>query len=153
MSREYWSTNLEVRTQISAFLAGTFFAVLLVLVIQQDIQTLLNNLDLHTILTIVSLTATFTSFAFSTVALGLSADCLRKSSEKEAETIWKERAKTAFAVGGDFFRAGYFFMMWSMAFVLTYAHWLLGVFGLFLFIVLWSFLCLKTGFPYKDKKK
>ncbi|UCE16215.1 MAG: hypothetical protein JSV12_00940 [Candidatus Bathyarchaeota archaeon] len=152
MSCEQWSTNLEVRTQISAFLAGTFFAVLLVLVTQQNIQTLVISVDLHTILTIVSLTATFTSFVFSTIALGLSADCVRKGLEEKTQNVWEQRAKVTFAVGGDFFRAGYFCMMWSLAFVLTYTHWLFGIFGLVLFIVSWAFLCIKTGFPYKENK-
>lgn len=51
-----WLANIKVRTQISAFLAGAFFAVLSVLVTQQDTQT---ALDLHRIITLVSLTVTF----------------------------------------------------------------------------------------------
>lgn len=149
MSKQQWSTNLAVRTQISAFLAGTFFAVLLVFVTQQDTQTLLGNLDLHYCLTIGSLTATFVAFAFSTFAFGLSADGFRKGLEEKAETAsWEQRAKTAFYVGCSFFKMGYFMMMLSLAFVLAYAHWLFGVFGLFTFIVAWVFLCVKTGFPY-----
>jgi len=153
MSKQQWSTNLTVRTQISAFLAGTFFAVLLVFATRQDTQSLVGRVDLHYVLTIMSLTLTFVAFAFSTFAFGLSGDFFRKGVEQKAKSASLEkRAKTALYVGGDFFKVGYFSMMWSLTFVLAYAHLLFGVFGLFVFIVSWAYLYIKTG-PYEEKKR
>jgi len=154
MSKQQWSTNLTVRTQISAFLAGAFFAVLLVFVTSQDTQTLLSKVDFHCVLTIVSLTVTFVAFAFSTFAFGLSADDFRKSLEDKAESgTWEQRAKTAFYTGCSFFKMGYFMMMLSLAFVLAYGHWLFALLGILIFIAFWVWLCHKTGFPYREKSK
>ena len=147
MPKPQWSTNLTVRTQISAFLASTFFAVLLVLVTRQNPQTILD------ILTIVSLTVTFVPFAFSTFAYGLSADLFRKGAEQEEKTVyWEQRAKDVLYVGGAFFKWGYFSMMFSLTFVLAYAHWLIAIFGFIAFAGSWAYLYIKTG-PYKEKKR
>ena len=144
---EKWSTNLSVRTQISAFLAGTFFAVLLVFSTQEDKKTLLLKADTFTVLTMVSLITTFVGFSFSTFAFGLSADFFRKSADKTAMSFEK-KAAVAFRVGGHFFGAGYFSMMWSLFFVLAHVHLLLGLFGLIVFAGSWVYLYIKTG-PYE----
>jgi len=150
MSEQQWATNLTVRTQISAFLAGTFFAVLLVFVTQQDV---LGNSHLHYFLSAILLTATCTAFAFSTFSFGLSADDFRKGLEERTDTDrWEQRAKTAFYIGLHFFEMGYITMMFSLASVLAHAHWLLAIIGLAIFIGLWTILCKKAGFPYQRKR-
>lgn len=146
-----WSTNLTVRTQISAFLAGTFFAVLLVFATQKDKQTLFHEANIHAVSTMVSLTITFIAFAFSTFAFGLSADCFRVSVDKNITSL-EQKARTAFHVGLSFFKVGYVFMMCSLAFVLAYAHWLIGLFGFLVFVGFWTYLWKRTG-PYKKEKK
>lgn len=142
-----------MRTQISAFLAGTFFAVILVFITQEHMRTPILSGDVLYILTITSLAVTFATFAFSTFAFGLSADFFRASVEKNVESL-KQKAKEAFLVGITFFKAGYFSMMWSFTFVLAHAHLLFGLFGFLVFVGLWEYLWRKTG-PYdalRDKK-
>ena len=140
-----------MRTQISAFLAGTFFAVILIFIVQENMRTLFLAADIHAVLTMISLTITFIAFAFSTFAFGLSADFFRVSADKNLPSL-EQRAKTAFYIGGDFFKVGYSFMMWSLAFILAYAHWLIGVFGFLVFVGSWAYLWKKTG-PYEAKKE
>jgi hypothetical protein len=153
VSSRQWSTNLTVRTQVSAFLAGIFFSVLWFMATRQEMPTLLAKTDLLTILTLASLTITFAAFAFSTFAFGLSADFFRKATDQESENAtWENKAKTAFYVGCSFFKLGYFFMMLSLTFVLAQAHVLFGIFGFVIFVLSWIYLVRKTG-PYVDEKK
>jgi len=150
---ERWLANIKVRTQVSAFLAGTFFAVLLVFATQEDKQALFLKSDVHAVLTKVSLTMTFIAFAFSTFAYSLSSDFFRKGADQNAESLgFDQRAKTTLYVGLDFFGIGYLCMMLSLAFVLAYAHLLLGIFGLFAFVLAWVYLYIRTG-PYVEKKE
>jgi hypothetical protein len=146
-----WSTNLSVRTQISAFLAGSFFAVILIFITQEDMRTSCLNADIHAVLTMISLTLTFVGFAFSTFAFGLSADFFRVSDDEAVPSLEK-RAKTSFSVGGDFFKVGYFFMMWSLVFVLAYTHWMISLFGFVVFVGMWVYLWKKTG-PYESEEE
>jgi len=144
---ERWSTNITVRTQISAFLAGTFFAVLLVFATQEDKQALLRKADTHTILTMLSLITTFVAFGFSTFAFGLSADWFRKSADKNIAK-YEQKARTSFRVGGDFFGLGYLSMMFSLPLVLAYANFWIALFGFVVFAGSWIYLRIKTG-PYE----
>jgi hypothetical protein len=144
---EEWSTNLSVRTQISAFLAGTFFAVLLVFATQEDKQVLLRQADIHTMLAMLSLITTFVAFAFSTFAFGVSADWFRKGADKNVAK-YEQKARDSFRVGGHFFGLGYFSMMFSLPLVLAYANSLIALFGFSAFAGSWIYLWIKTG-PYE----
>jgi hypothetical protein len=148
---EVWSTNIKVRTQISAFLAGTFFAVILVFVSQEQMQKTLLSGQTLAVLTLGSFILTFVAFAFSTFAFGLSADFFRVFVDENQKDLEK-RAKEAFYVGGSFFKVGYFFMMWSLGFLLALVHPVIGLFGILVFACAWAYLWKKTG-PYELKKR
>jgi hypothetical protein len=149
--RQLWPPNITVRTQIAAFLGGTFFAVLLLYVSQDRMRSLFQSGDRLTIFTVLALTITFTAFAFSAFALGLSADLFRKSIQ-ENSTEYKKKAITAFDVGGDFFKIAYLAMLASLFGVLAHIDFAMGVIGALIFIFAWAYLVWKT-YPYKTEKK
>jgi MFS family permease len=149
--RQIWPPNITVRTQIAAFLGGTFFAVLLLYVSQDRMRNLFENGDQLTIFTVLVLTVTFVAFAFSAFALGLSADLFRKSvQEKSVE--YKKKAIKAFDTAGAFFKAAYVAMLFSLSAVLANLSLAMGVAGGVLFILAWVCLVLKN-YPYAIKKK
>ena len=149
--RQLWPPNISVRTQIAAFLGGTFFAVLLLYVSQDRMRSLFQNGDRLTIFTVSMLTITFTAFAFSAFALGLSADLFRKSvQENSAE--YKKKAIAAFDVGCDFFRIAYMAMLASLFGVLAHIDLSMGIVGALFFIIAWAYVVLKN-YPYKIKEK
>jgi len=149
--RQIWPPNITVRTQIAAFLGGTFFAVLLLYVSQDRMRNLFENGDLLTIFTVFMLTVTFTAFAFSAFALGLSADMFRKSvHENSAE--YKRKTITAFDTAGDFFKIAYIAMLLSLSAVLANINLVMGIVGGAIFILAWAYVVLKN-YPYKIKEK
>lgn len=150
--RQIWSTDLTVRTQIAAFLGGTFFAVLLLFVSQARLRSLFVKGDVLTIFTTFILTITFTAFAFSAFALGLSADTFRKSVQKNS-VEYKKRAINAFDVGMDFFRIAYIAMLFSLLGILAQINFVVGVCGAAIFIVFWIYLDWKAHFPFRIDKK
>lgn len=97
------------------------------------------------------LTVTFTAFAFSAFALGLSADMFRKSvQENSAE--YKKKAITAFDTAGDFFKIAYIAMLLSLSAVLANINLAMGIVGGAIFILAWVYVLLKN-YPYKIKEK
>lgn len=149
--RQLWPPNITIRTQIAAFLGGTFFAVLLLYVSQDQMRSLFQNGDRLTIFTVFVLTITFTAFAFSAFSLGLSAGLFRKSVQKNS-VEYKKKAIAAFDVGGDFFRVAYLSMLASLFGVLAHLDIAMGVAGALIFIFAWAYLVWKT-YPYKIKKR
>ena len=148
--RQIWPPNITVRTQIAAFLGGTFFAVLLLYVSQDRMHNLFENGDRLTIFTVLVLTVTFIAFAFSAFALGLSADLFRKSVQEES-VEYKKKAIKAFDTAGVFFKIAYVAMLFSLAAVLANVSLAMGIVGGVLFILAWACLWMKNR-PYTIKK-
>lgn len=149
--RQIWPSNITVRTQIAAFLGGTFFAGLLLYVSQNRMHDLFENGDQLTIFTVVVLTVTFVAFAFSAFALGLSADMFRKSVQEKSEE-YKKKAIKAFDTAGAFFKAAYIAMLFSLSAVLANINLVMGIAGGALFILAWIYLIIRNH-PYKIKKR
>ena len=147
----YWSVNITVRTQVSAFLGGIFFGVLWFMAMRQETRSLVETGDSLSILTIFFLTMTFVCFAFSTFAFALSADMFRKSAVTGADAqYWEKRARNALYAGASFFKSAYVSMMLSLGLVLAHAHIVFGIIGLVAFGLAWALLYMKTG-PYKER--
>jgi len=149
--RQIWLRIIAVRTQIAAFLGGTFFAALLLYVSQKHMRIGFESGDRLAIFTVFMLTITFVAFAFSAFALGLSADMFRKSvQEKSVE--YKKKAVTAFDTATDFLKIAYLAMLLSLSAVLANISLAMGIVGGVIFILAWTYVVLKN-YPYKIQEK
>jgi phosphate/sulfate permease len=149
--RQVWLPNITARTQLAAFLGGTFFAALLLYVSNDRMNSLFQNGDRLTIFTVLVLTATFTAFAFAAFALGLSSDMFRKSVQKNS-TEYKKKAIRAFDTARDFFRIAYLAMLLSLCAVLANLNLGMGIVGGLIFILAWAYVVWKNH-PYTIKEK
>lgn len=151
--RRVWQHNLTLRTQISAFLGGTFFAAMLLFVSQERMVSAILSGDRLVIFTVGILCVTFVAFVFSAFAFGLSSDFFVVSIlATENRQDREEQAKKAADIGGEFFKVAYTAMMFSLFGILAQIHPVLGFFGGVIFVIAWAYLYMKTR-PYEIKKK
>lgn len=134
-------------------MGATFFAALLLFVSQERMVSSILNGDRLAIFTIGILSVTFVAFVFSASAFGLSSDFFKVSIlATENRHDREEQAKKASDVGGEFYKAAWLAMMFSLFGVLAQIHIALGIFGIVIFAVSWAYLYKKTR-PYEIKKK